>query len=1006
MSYQRIGLNKSWDLQPGAEKPERFAHKVPVPGLVDLAEPKFAREKYDYFWYRTVFKLPERAQFEKVYLQLEQVQYGTEIWLNNHHIGGDIPCYTSQEFDLTAFINRGGENELLVRVGAKHTLPEQAAVGQDFEKLAWIPGIWGDVWLHLYGAGRVEWTRIIPDPGEGKICLHSEIENFSDNEQLFTLQYRVREKNGHRTVVACPPLDIQIPARSLVSLDTETTLPNFTLWSPETPFLYLLEITLTNREQICHQRELPFGMRRFEVRGRHFYLNGKRRVLLGGNIPFHRLLNDPWRGLLPWDMAWVKKAFIDIPRQHNMFFFRFHLGRAYNRWYDLADEYGILLQDEWMFWSSTGTPEQIEKEFRAWLKEHGHHASIVIWDPLNESADPRITEEIVPRLKAQIDPTRPWEMVDFGEDHPYIYSLGPVLNGKKFGYSRSIFEMQNSSAPVMVNEYNWWWLDGEGNPTALTQIVMERWLGRNPGKEQLLAHQAFLISELTELWRRLNLDGIMPFVYLSCDGGMTANWFWGKLAELKPKPVLAALKNAFSPLGISIELWDRHFLGGEQRSINIYLFNDTDSRQTVRVQIEFFPDEAPPVIEKAVFLEAGEHCILPLKIGFPTEAGSYTLRAGIAGAGGAEVARSEKPVFVFAPVELLPWEKLPSLALLDSDPVQEIQQFLKKSGVSVGSPEEGLENASILLINGSAIAGLDSVMVSQLTHFVEQGGTLIVQEPESGIETETRFPLLTDLDIVIQPRGDEERGGYDSYVFPENPAHFLWKGIKPEHLRMFNGALGGEIVSQHNLRPTVPFTTLACCHLSLLVPAVMEIPRGKGWVVISRIQVRGRLLPEASSPELYERRYDPVAEQYFRNLLLGYIDTDAYHNMVYKMLTDYPVRIAHLRASAGEIHHRAANEMEIHRGGKIVKPQWIWLDLGKRSDIHQLTLSGGGLSLRSLEIYASDDNRRWNLVRRISNSDSTRLEIFLENLSTQYLRVEYLENGGKGGYSIWKIKIE
>lgn len=1015
MSYQKISLNGVWEIAPGEKKPRDLPRSVPVPALVDAAEPELSWEKYDYFWYRTVFSLPDQVQFEKVYLQLEQVQYGTEIWLNNHKIGGDIPCYTSQEFDLTPFINRAGENELLVRVGAKHTLPEHAAAGQDFEKIAWIPGIWGDVWLHLYGTGRVEWTRIIPDLAEGKIGLHSEIENFSEKEQLFAVQYRVREKKSDRIATTCPPFNLQVPARSTAALDSEIALPDFTPWSPENPFLYVLEVSLVHREQVCHQRELTFGMRRFEIRGRHFYLNGKRRRLLGGNIPFHRLLNDPRRGALPWDMEWVKKAFIDIPREHNMCFFRFHLGRAYNRWYDLADEYGILLQDEWMFWTSTGTAEQIEKEFRAWLKEHGHHPSIIIWDPLNESKDPRITEEIVPRLKAKIDPTRPWEMVDFGEDHPYIYSLGPVLNGEKFGYSRSIFDLQNSSTPVMVNEYNWWWLDSAGNPTPLTQIVMERWLGRNPAKEMLLTHQAFLISELTELWRRLDIDGIMPFVYLSCDGGMTANWFSGKLAELKPKPVLAALKNAFSPLGVSIELWDRHFLAGEQRKVKIYLFNDTGSEQTVRVQVEFLPGEALPIIEEIVSLEAGEHRVLPLKLAFPPKPGNYTLRAGILNEQGAEIARSEKPVFVFAPVEWSLVGKLPSLVLLDNDPSQEIQRFLEKSGVAPRSLAEGIENARLVLINGSAIAGLDSAAVRRLTHFVENGGVVIVQEPESGAASEARFPLLKDLDIVVQPRRDEERGGYDSYVFPENPSHFLWNGIEPEHLRMFNGGLGGEIVSRHNVRPTAPYNAPARCHLSLRVPAVMEIPRGKGWVVISRIQVRGRLLPawlqqsdrsETFSPELYRRRYDPVAEQYFRNLLAHYAEQGAYQREIRQKISPSSPYIAHLQSSSGEIHDPGNGSLEIHWGGRIRKPQWIRMDLGKLSRPQKLTIAGDVAFAKTFEIFASGDNQHWKSLIKIANSDNPVFTTDFSSLEARYLRIEFSELGGKGGYSIWKIKLE
>ena len=133
MKYRKLALNGTWQLAAGKTQPEKWERTVPVPGLVDLAEPELNWQRYRYFWYRKVFELPGDAQFNRAILQLEQVQFGTEVWLNGHRVGGDIPCYTSQEFDLTPFLRRKGENELLVRVGAKETLPPESAVGNDFE---------------------------------------------------------------------------------------------------------------------------------------------------------------------------------------------------------------------------------------------------------------------------------------------------------------------------------------------------------------------------------------------------------------------------------------------------------------------------------------------------------------------------------------------------------------------------------------------------------------------------------------------------------------------------------------------------------------------------------------------------------------------------------------------------------------------------------------------------------------------------------------------------------
>ncbi|PIU44799.1 MAG: hypothetical protein COS95_07105 [Ignavibacteriales bacterium CG07_land_8_20_14_0_80_59_12] len=314
-------------------------------------------------------------------------------------------------------------------------------------------------------------------------------------------------------------------------------------------------------------------MREFTIRGADFFLNGERAFLRGGNIAFHRFLSDPERGLLPWTPEWVKRALIDIPKKHNFNFFRVHLGQMYNLWYDIADRHGMLLQNEWQSWGVTGTKEQIRREFTQWLRDNWNHPSIIIWDSLNESTSDIVQHELVLEMK-KLDPSRAWESVDFVEQHPYIYSLGPVLNKRRLGFTLPLDEIENLKTPSVVNEFLWWWLDGDGKPTKPTEEVIERWLGREWTKEDLLQHEAFLAQELVELFRRLRVDAIQPFIYLSNGDGLTANWFLGPIAELRPKPVLDALRNSFAPFGVSIELWDRHFFTGEKRRFDLYVLND------------------------------------------------------------------------------------------------------------------------------------------------------------------------------------------------------------------------------------------------------------------------------------------------------------------------------------------------------------------------------------------------------------------------------------------------
>ena len=79
---------------------------------------------------------------------------------------------------------------------------------------------------------------------------------------------------------------------------------------------------------------------------------------------------------------------------------------------------------------------------------------------------------------------------------------------------------------------------------------------------------------------------------------------------------------------------------------------------------------------------------------------------------------------------------------------------------------------------------------------------------------------------------------------------------------MFNGAYGGEMVSQHTVTPGVAMEPLARCGLKLAHPAVLYARAGTGCVVVSRIQTRGRLAGTGDPDHLFARRVDPVARQY------------------------------------------------------------------------------------------------------------------------------------------------
>jgi hypothetical protein len=863
----RIILNGTWQLQPTNDEavPTSWNHTVPVPSVVDAANPKHDWKSFKYHWHRTTFEVAKKSDL--AFIVIEQAMFGTDVWLNGKHLGGDIACYTSQEYDARTAIRAGKTNELIVRVGQREHLPPESAVGKDQERTDWIPGIWGDVYLLQCGNPRVQLVQVIPHIETGIAEVRITVENRSGKTVSCTLSSTIVRKKQKTAASEPEKTKLTITKNGTEVIVFNQKIARMQLWSPDNPFLYEVETTLKSGNRKLDSLRTSFGMRDFKVVGSDFYFNGKRIFLRGGNIAFHRFLPDADRGTLPWNLDWIKKLLIDIPKAHSFNFFRNHIGQMYNRWYDIADEHGMLLQNEWMFWTTTGTKEQITKEFTRWLRDNWNHPSIIIWDALNECSDEVVQKEIVPEMK-KLDPTRPWESVDFVEEHPYIYSLGPVLNDRKLGFTRSLDEIEHSSKPTMLNEFCWWWLDKDFNPALLTKDVVERWLGPNWTKEQLIAHQSFLVTELVEMFRRMRVDAIQPFVYLSNNAGPTANWFVGDIKELSPKPILIALKNVFAPFGVSIELWDRHFVPNEHRSARAFVFNDEPVENSGILRYGVVNSEGKWQFEtkQPVIVEASGCEIIPVTIQLPPLSGDFTLRAELYESE-TLVAISPKHAHVIEPVEVPHRLREARLALLAKG--NELREFVEKNGLSVVSlPDADLRDCDVLIVGEGMLSSPSyQVRLGAITKFLEAGKTVIVLEPEFDIEEAELLSVALGVDLAIEKREDPDKGGYDSYVFADDLTHPLWRGISQEHLKMFNGGYGGEVVSQHNVTATVQHTVLARCGLHLGVMAVCEIPVGDGRIIVSRLQLRGRLAGSQAGENRFARRMDPVLQKYFVNLL-------------------------------------------------------------------------------------------------------------------------------------------
>jgi len=681
-----INLNGTWefDQTTSAFPPAKFTRTVPVPGLVHLATPKI--EDYDkffkrpdkvvakdqhnlynidytprYSWYRKKIFISKDLETDEAMITIKKSQYVTQVYINGFDMGSSVACYTPVEFPITKAIRFGFENEILIKVGDRVWLPSEAAGGTDKEKEHYLPGIWDDVFISLTGKVRINRLIALPSVANKNVTVKALLRNLRP-AQIFvgdamsdsvSLDVSITEKLSGK-VVARKSSRLMAKRDNLSEVMLKVPMPEFTNWSPDKPFLYQVKATLKSDDGISDELIKQFGMRDFTRKGKFFYLNGEKIILRGTNVTLQRFFEDPDCGNLVWDHEWVKKLLFDLPKKLNWNMMRICVGIAPDFWYDLADEYGLMFQNEWLYWQNHGWDDQLRKEYTDWVWSDGNHPSIAIWDAINENKDDFIGNTLIPELK-KLDPTRVWDagymtnedMIqdDMDEPHPYQgpmpwksfadFEKDPYPLGNLNFKPEVIQRIDGAGVPQLINEYGWVWLWRNGTPSKLTLLSYKYYLGSESTPEQNREFQAYWMELETE-WLRSNPNpaGVLTFCYLANNYGYTGDWFMGNIKDLTPAPTLDWFRHAFAPAATYINLTDERYVKNRQPHepgstllFNLTGINNLPNPVSGSVKIRLVNQEGKSSTEQTipVNLNSFIRTDIPVSMLMPTTPGGYIL---------------------------------------------------------------------------------------------------------------------------------------------------------------------------------------------------------------------------------------------------------------------------------------------------------------------------------------------------------------------------------------------
>lgn len=324
-------------------------------------------------WYRKTFRVEESDKGKHVEILFDGIFRDSRVWVNGFYCGGERSGYLSQCYDISDYLNYGGENIVCVRTDA--TLEE----GWFYEG----GGIYRHVWLiktspvHIANDGVTFCSQFSNgNYSRALVSVTAEVRNLSHCSQDAELRVGLLDKEGREVSSARCCGKKAIKPSCTVDYGVEMSVENPYLWSTECPYLYTLRTEVLCQGETVDMKETKVGIREVAFhKDRGLLLNGKEVKIKGVNM--HQ------------DNAGVGAAIPDAMQLWRIRKLQEFGCNAYRSSHnpmspamlDVCDSLGILVISENRL---TGSSEYAIGSLQKMIRRDKNHPSIILWSVGNE----------------------------------------------------------------------------------------------------------------------------------------------------------------------------------------------------------------------------------------------------------------------------------------------------------------------------------------------------------------------------------------------------------------------------------------------------------------------------------------------------------------------------------------------------------------------------------------------------------------------------------------------
>jgi beta-galactosidase len=830
---------------------------IPVPSDRNVSRPDliFAHR----LWYRKVLDIPADQIGRAFILRFGQNCLNTSVLVNGQLCGFEKNPFVSFQVDLTKAI-KPGLNEVLVgirdawygystsptnprKLREKFNIPLSFTMG-GFQDLAY------PIW-HGFQSGILDTPELVstggiyssdvfvkPSVARMSLAVQLEVANSMPSAKGFQVVLEAVDPAG-RIEKEIVEFKLDLGAHQKTSLDLEGTFENARLWWPDDPQMTTLRVTIRDNGKIVDVSETPFGFREWSSQGNLFILNGL-----------------PWRGFAELIQGPTRQEWLDNYRAKKQSFQRMSgvaqnggvrwNGMTFNEGLDWCDRNGVvirrsgILDGEAIGYMAVETDEDLKKLYKteikqqllnnwrdqmvAQVKAERNHPSIHLWSLENEflyincinlygGLMDEFEREVgkVGQAVAKADPTRLW-MTDGGSaakdnsfpvhgDH-YVYtndpSAYPALAYENFpeGGGRGRWFYDNKRPRYAGEDYfasginpaDYAWIAGE-----------EAFLGKTA------AHRGMALVQrmLTEGYRWNGNMGAAHF-WLGDEGAQ-----FNKYLSNEPRAVFVKETDwTFGP-------------GPTKRTLCAVNDSRFDEPLTLKWAV-IVAGKTASEGSQALSLKPGDRKVFEAPLSIPT------VKERTGGTFNVTLLSGSKALFTEAkPISILPLvqPKLLAKAPVVFDPDGAAIQALSAAGVKfrrLDSLATLPEDADLLVIGTDAMSASESSS-PVLAAWASGGRKVVVLEQRNPLKFQA-------LPAEIEPT---TRSGAFAYL--EDANHPALRRLESDDFRGWGP--DGKVFRNAYMKPVRGAKSLIQCHERLGSSALIEVPVGKGLLLLSQLTI-------------------------------------------------------------------------------------------------------------------------------------------------------------------------